>query len=814
MSNDKKQALEQAFALYTQGKVVDALALLERIIAQQPNDVEALCGAGIACFHMSNIPAAVQNFSRALDLDPRNRECRLNLIGIHLQVGAATRARSLVLAGLRLFPDDKELMYFNNLIEQREKLSRLPLAVFGLADLTGVDQETRKRDGDSWLTDHLKQALIEQGVHINYRRSRAVLLLHGRLPTSMDPAIQQMYRMIWIHSHPDLVTAETLQPYDHIFCLSPSFGKTLQCEGLPVETLIGGTEKKPPETQPSLDPSLVFVGNGRRTGAPRPIISDVLALGEPWTRRLKIWGGNWEGLVPDHCLQGTYIDNAQLATLYASSMVVLNDHHEDMRRQGFLNPRLLDIMAAGGVVVSDDLYQAEAIFGDALLTYQTLEELDALLTRLFEDAAFREQMRQKGIKAVASYRFEHVAQKIAQHLLGIDEEKLELCAKNAYMTSVWAPVKGKLHTERVRNLKKVTAEQCEGVTLDIGCANGDSTALMKQHCPHLILSGAELTDWGYSEACRNHPDIRVVQADAAKLPFPDQAFDTAVLDHVIEHLEDPAAALLEAKRVARKRVVVGIPIMHLNDPDHKRAWCVDDFRCFMEGFFPRVHIRGMREPDGVEIHDPTKYDFVLGTGFMDQDRRKVACSAPVKLHLGCGQRHIPGFINIDIIETQATDLVCDARFLPFAGGSVSRIETFHMIEHLPRHGFMEALYEWNRVLEPGGSLIVECPDFEATVREYMAGKKFRINNIFGLQRHPGDFHRFGYDVESLRETLESTGFGDVRQEPPTDYHAREEPSLRITASKMFAIKRPPDLHAFLVKKACQTYQTQLAKATH
>ncbi|MCX5855202.1 MAG: methyltransferase domain-containing protein, partial [Deltaproteobacteria bacterium] len=631
---------------------------------------------------------------------------------------------------------------------------------------------------------------------------KVLIHLHG---VPLRELKETTHNIIWIHSHPDMVTAQSLSFYDHIFCLSPAFLGKINNMGRKGDLLIGGTAKTP---QPVIDHFLheiVFVANGKQ-GKGRKIIHDLLSLGEKWIDRLDVWGEGWEGILPKHCIKGIYFDNNKLPELYASSRVVLNDHHEDMRREGFLNPRILDVMASGGVVISDALICAEEIFGEALLTYTTPSELDGILHRLFEDQAYRKHMRDLGIDAVKAYTFTDVAKKIIGHIVAIDEEDLEKRAKNHYMETVWAPVKGKLDTDRIRRLKEVTAEQCEGKTLDVGCANGDSTAIMKRHNPSLDLTGLELTDWGYQEAVKSHADMTFIQGDAGKLPLPDQSFDTVVLDHIIEHANDPVPMIMEAKRVARKRVVIGIPIMHLNDPDHKIAWRVDDFRNLLFGFFPRFSIRGMREPDGIEVQEISKWNFVVGTGYLEKDDRKeILPLKPFALHLGCGQQRLKGFLNIDMIPSPAVDLLCDSRRLPLAAGTVSRIETYHMIEHLPRHDFLEALFEWNRVLEEGGALIIECPDFDATVREYVEGKRFRINNIFGLQRHLGDYHLFGYTFNDLAEMLQGVGFREIQQEAPTDYHAADEPSLRISAVKVHNVPRLADIQGFSIQYTHQIY---------
>ncbi len=156
---------------------------------------------------------------------------------------------------------------------------------------------------------------------------------------------------------------------------------------------------------------------------------------------------------------------------------------------------------------------------------------------------------------------------------------------------------------------------------------------------------------------------------------------------------------------------------------------------------------------------------------------------PLRLHLGCGERHLDGYVNIDFRKTCATDLVCDIRRLPYPSGSVAAIETYHVIEHLARHDFPKALGVWYQMLVVGGRLIIECPDFDGAVKEYVEGNEKRIDNIFGLQRFPGDAHQFGYNFERLREVLREAGFKEIERSEPLDYHAKDEPCLRVECVK-------------------------------
>ncbi len=127
--------------------------------------------------------------------------------------------------------------------------------------------------------------------------------------------------------------------------------------------------------------------------------------------------------------------------------------------------------------------------------------------------------------------------------------------------------------------------------------------------------------------------------------------------------------------------------------------------------------------------------------------------------------------------------MCGIKKLPYPDGSADAIELYHVIEHLPRHDLPVALGEWNRVLRPGGKLIIECPDFDVAVKEYVTGNEKRLDNIFGLQRFPGDVHFFGYNFRRLKTLLEDAGFVAIEQREPRDYHTKDEPCLRVEASK-------------------------------
>lgn len=156
---------------------------------------------------------------------------------------------------------------------------------------------------------------------------------------------------------------------------------------------------------------------------------------------------------------------------------------------------------------------------------------------------------------------------------------------------------------------------------------------------------------------------------------------------------------------------------------------------------------------------------------------------PLKLHLGCGNKRLDGFVNIDMNWSAATDYRCDISKLPCPDGSVTRIETYHVIEHIPRPQAERVLGEWYRVLAPGGVLVLECPDFGKDIEQLLAGNHDIMYSIFGWQRFPGDAHHWGYTKETLSALVRQVGFSSVSTPPAQDYHASQEPCLRVEAVK-------------------------------
>jgi len=162
-----------------------------------------------------------------------------------------------------------------------------------------------------------------------------------------------------------------------------------------------------------------------------------------------------------------------------------------------------------------------------------------------------------------------------------------------------------------------------------------------------------------------------------------------------------------------------------------------------------------------------------------------ARTAPAELHLGCGWARTE-MCDIDIIKTPTTDYVLDAGSLPLPDNSVERIESYHMIEHVPRNELPRMVAEWARVLESGGRLVLELPAFDDVVTAYLEtddgeDTETLLRYVFGSQRFESDYHYWGWNKSRLGAVLRANGFEDVTRKPATDSHADEAPCMRIEA---------------------------------
>ncbi len=144
----------------------------------------------------------------------------------------------------------------------------------------------------------------------------------------------------------------------------------------------------------------------------------------------------------------------------------------------------------------------------------------------------------------------------------------------------------------------------------------------------------------------------------------------------------------------------------------------------------------------------------------------------IKLHLGCGPRHLEGFIHIDKdtlphIDHPNTDL---GDLSMFKDNSVDMIYTCGSFEYYDRQEAVIILKEWLRVLRKGGVLKVSVPNFKSVVKAYQEHGDVDGIGILGplygkwkLNSEEYLYHRTIYDNDSLTKLLFEQGFTEVQE---------------------------------------------------
>ena len=114
--------------------------------------------------------------------------------------------------------------------------------------------------------------------------------------------------------------------------------------------------------------------------------------------------------------------------------------------------------------------------------------------------------------------------------------------------------------------------------LDIGCGTGAALAILAQQF-HCTVSGVDPSAGMLEQARRKLPDADLRQGVAEDLPFPDEAFDAALMMTVVQHV-DRRRAFPETRRVLANggRFLIATP-----DPAmFPRAWMAPLFPSYVE----------------------------------------------------------------------------------------------------------------------------------------------------------------------------------------------------------------------------------------
>lgn len=147
----------------------------------------------------------------------------------------------------------------------------------------------------------------------------------------------------------------------------------------------------------------------------------------------------------------------------------------------------------------------------------------------------------------------------------------------------------------------------------------------------------------------------------------------------------------------------------------------------------------------------------------------------MKLHLGCGQIYLDGYVNIDFPASKHTvqpnikaNRYVDITLLRYPKNSIEEIRLHHVFEHFTRPIACALLSSWHMWLKSGGILRIEVPDFQRTAAVVLSPfsatrrKLLAIRHLYGSHEAQWAIHCGGYTPESLSTLLELYGFRKIK----------------------------------------------------
>jgi len=144
--------------------------------------------------------------------------------------------------------------------------------------------------------------------------------------------------------------------------------------------------------------------------------------------------------------------------------------------------------------------------------------------------------------------------------------------------------------------------------------------------------------------------------------------------------------------------------------------------------------------------------------------------SPLRLHLGCGEQHFDGYVNVDYPPSEHTcqtvigaDVFADITKLRFPANTVDEYRLHHVFEHFKRSEALALIIIWHEALKVGGRVQIETPDIDGCAKQLasnipFAMKQAVLRHTFGSQEASWAIHFDGWSEEKYRHVFGALGF--------------------------------------------------------
>jgi predicted SAM-dependent methyltransferase len=151
-------------------------------------------------------------------------------------------------------------------------------------------------------------------------------------------------------------------------------------------------------------------------------------------------------------------------------------------------------------------------------------------------------------------------------------------------------------------------------------------------------------------------------------------------------------------------------------------------------------------------------------------KHSVDCTN-LRLHLGCGEGHLNGYINIDFAPDEhplqsksGADFWANITQISFPSNTVTEVRSHHTFEHFNRQIALALLAGWHYWLKDTGIVTIETPDFYESMKQLLSDdytytqKQVIMRHVFGSHEASWANHYDGWYDEKFVHVLTSFGF--------------------------------------------------------
>jgi len=252
----------------------------------------------------------------------------------------------------------KEFKQNHSYTHRAHNLQLLLAPKLNIAIKIAPKKEQQAYFGDWYFAQALAKALNQFGHYVEIdvyedwykpKAQQADLVITLRGLRAYQP-LERQTNFLWVISHPEMVSLQEIQQYQHCFLASDYHYQKLndqQIGNLSVLHQCTDTEVFVKQASYNKKKKLLFVGNSRNVF--RKSVEYALNCGYA----IDVYGMGWKQFIPVKYIKAEFVANDKLYELYNQYDIVLNDHWEDMLTHGYLSNRIFDALACGAQIVSD-----------------------------------------------------------------------------------------------------------------------------------------------------------------------------------------------------------------------------------------------------------------------------------------------------------------------------------------------------------------------------------------------------------------------------------------------------------------------------